>query len=137
MYVEEKRWGEPQVTYEQELLLKAAAIIERQGWCQGRLGLKGEVCAVGALNMAHHGHPYWLGGGTSDSNDMVVHFLICKVLDKLGVAHVGLMCAEVVALGLMCVEVVALAKVVALARWNDAAGRTQGEVTAALREAAR
>lgn len=55
MFVEEKTQGEVPAKLDEadNLLLKAAAVIERQGWCQNSIGtLDGRVCLEGAINVA-------------------------------------------------------------------------------------
>ncbi len=54
MFVEHKEAGEVrELDSASTLLLKAADVIERQGWCQNYIGTyHGQVCLEGALNVA-------------------------------------------------------------------------------------
>ena len=66
----DKKWNqEVKVDEVGELLLKAADVVERKGWCQCRLRTpSGRVCVMGAVLVAHgedietpfYDHPYWL-----------------------------------------------------------------------------
>jgi hypothetical protein len=117
MYVEEKREGEVQVpTLDpiQRLLLKAAEIVEQRGWCQRSFeNLDGQVCALGAINLAHHDCSGW-GSRVFSGADLAVN-AACRASQYVG-RGIGYF---------------------TLANWNDTNGRTKEEVIAALRGAAK
>ena len=57
MFVEHKEAGEstPVLDDASRLLLRAAALIEERGWCQGAYFSGERLCAMGALHMASGG----------------------------------------------------------------------------------
>ncbi len=66
MFVDEKKAGEVSKTLEpwRELLLEAANVLERHGWCQDvEVNERGEYCILGALGRAtcdlHHEKRTW------------------------------------------------------------------------------
>lgn len=99
------------------VLDRAADHIDRVGWHQGDLynpidwdemaALDCRVCAIGAINVALHGTPLFSDvQGEAEANDIAT-----KVEDFLGLGE-------------------------ELLGWNDEPGRTQAEVTGALRDTA-
>ena len=57
---------EPELDAVGKLLMRAADELESRGLCKGTLGdgITGEVCAIGAINVAHHGYPYYAWEGS-------------------------------------------------------------------------
>lgn len=95
----------------QDVLSAAADLIDKRGWHQDDyLGPDGGVCCLGAIQIASFRAQRLFG---SD------HFAAAKLLS----ARLGLPAPDAAAAGKQIVE------------WNDEPGRTQAEVTAALRGA--
>lgn len=67
-----------------EVLLKAAEIIETEGWCRGALKYKGKYCAIGAIQQAL-GH--WSSSKLSAAESQLATAAVKKVVDF---AQVGL-----------------------------------------------
>jgi hypothetical protein len=102
------KWAPPPAEIElkpwQQLLLDAAALIDKVGWCQGTaVNHQGQLCAAGA--MYYSNKVVYLHGDLSVYNEARNHFL-----DTIKDHNVP--------------------------TWNDAPGRTQEEVVAAMRKAA-
>jgi hypothetical protein len=102
-----------------DILDKAANHIDTVGWHQGELydryqaiesASECRVCMLGAINVALHGDPKFPIGrkiaGETDAHDVAAYIERRLAVDD------------------------------DMATWNDAEGRTQAEVTAALRETA-
>lgn len=93
----------------QKLLLKAAALIEDRGWCQGtQKDARGRMCAIGAINEAE--------GNLDDGR--------CMPITKAGLEANKRLCA-VVSPGDF-----------GPAWWNNADGRTAEEVISTMRRIA-
>lgn len=113
MFVEHKEVGEvKELDAVSNLLLKAAALIEKHGWCQNRLeDQQGRMCLRGAIGMAAAGNAHFFHGGewvgVAKEADQRVHNAISggKAWECPGM-------------------------------WNNERGRTQEEVVAKLRAVA-
>jgi hypothetical protein len=107
MFVETKPEGEAAIINRWRIsFLKAADLIERQGWCQDRThNASGEHCLLGAVWFSHYGKEP--PGGIVRELDWHEVFEILK-------PHTA----------------------PSIAGWNDAPERTKAEVIAALRAAA-
>ena len=111
MYLEEKKLGETNIDNVGKILLEAADYIERRGWCQHTPeGHAGKVCAVGALLYVatNMNHPVWGPVWGMSSLALLASARLGKYLGTDGIES-----------------------------WNDTLGRTEDEVVAALRAAAR
>lgn len=97
------------------ILDAAAAHIEHVGWLQddyyeyGKPATDCRVCSMGAINVAMFGHP-------SPPKEAMAYSAACEIGD-LVVNHLSVLGFD-------------------LAAWNDEPHRTQGDVTAAMRETA-
>lgn len=109
MFVEHKEVGEVKELDEAgKLLLKAADVIERLGWCQNNLqSPDGRVCFAGAMKLASYG-TIWPEGPGAIQPTMEAAWTRFE-------RFVGTDRAS---------------------KWNDADGRTQDEVVAKLRAVA-
>jgi hypothetical protein len=96
-------------------LLSAADVLERDGWCQGRLHTRGRHCTRGALNV--------VAGVVAASGASEAEYL--AAIERSDRAEAVLARSLGLGLGPGAVPI-----------WNDAPGRTPEEVVAALRAAA-
>jgi hypothetical protein len=107
MFVEEKQATAPVVVDAiGDILLKAADLIERDGWCQNSYwGPNGEHCALGAIQCS-------VSGCVSECLDHNYFVIRAKNRFKefVGIDHIQ--------------------------NWNDASGRTKEDVVTAMRGAA-
>lgn len=94
-------------------LLSAADVLERDGWCQGRLHTRGRHCTRGALNV--------VAGVVAAYGASEAEYLAASERSDRAEAVL----ARSLGLGPGAVPT-----------WNDAPGRTPEEVVAALRAAA-
>jgi hypothetical protein len=95
-----------QVKTSQQILLNAATILERDGWCQGELhSPDGKHCMIGAFDLS----VFELDLSFSDGYT-VRQKAMNAIKTKIGAAHIP--------------------------TWNDQVARTKEEVIAKLREAA-
>lgn len=107
----DKRWNKTAAPIKiapwRRLLLKAARILERDGWCQNNLYWRTRSCAIGALNRADSGHPGYEG----------VHSAVWVEAHNRLRAFVGGHNGSIEA-------------------WNDTVGRTGSQVIATMRKVA-
>lgn len=109
MYLDEKKGGETTLETWRLHLLKAADLLESNGWCQYTYrDYRGQRCLMGALHDASWSEQLDDGFGgrlPSVSHSLAVGHLMCRLGGSIS-------------------------------HWNDHPGRTQEEVVAVLREAA-
>jgi hypothetical protein len=96
----------------QEVLLKAADIIEQKGWTQGEFQKSGRHCAVGAINMATGGTP--LSARQPEIAYQATHMLL-KFLNETTLEG---------------------SRIGSVMSWNDSYAKTRKEILKAFRGAA-
>ncbi|SRR5258708_580819 len=119
----DEKWARTAVPVEaplkryQELLLRAADIIEEKGWARGEWQTNsGAVCLLGAMGIAHNGRPYFaFRGFTYRRARAAMARYLCEV------EHAERLCLNMV----IC------------ANWNDDDARSNAHVISSLRAAAR
>lgn len=70
-----------------QCLEEGAEILLKRGKCEGALqNFEGQVCAMGAFNLAHHGHPMFAWGLVGNANNYTPYGHFIKGLDSHNLA---------------------------------------------------
>lgn len=95
-----------------EVIEKAAALIEERGWCQGDFEIDGKLCVLGGVHEILFGDPHMRFSLVSHPKKETRELVYDEICNRLGIDRT-----------IRC----------GVSEWNDAAGRTKEEVISRLR----